>query len=237
MSYLFNLLISTPFYNGFILLMNLLPFFDAGMIIIIFTVIVKFILLPLSIKASKSQMQMKTAERDLKQIKEKYKDNKEEEARKTMEYYKEKGINPFAGFFILLIQFPIIIGLYRVFLRSGLPKINQSLLYSFVKAPASVNMVFLHFVNISQKSILLAIIAGITTYIQIALASGSNTQSQGDFAKAMNMQMKFFFPALIVFISYSISSAVALYILTSNIFAILQEIYIKKKYHKEALAL
>ena len=88
MSYLFNLLISRPFYNGLILLMKTLPFFDAGVIIIIFTIIIKLILLPLSIKASKAQLEMKSIEKDLNLIKEKYKDNKEEQSKKTIEYYK-----------------------------------------------------------------------------------------------------------------------------------------------------
>lgn len=236
MTSIFHTLISTPFYNGLIFLMGVLPFFDAGVIIVIFTIIIKFLLLPLSIKASKAQLQMKSTEKDLNLIKEKYKD-KEEQAKKTMEYYKEHGINPFAGFFILIIQLPILIGLYQVFLKSGLPQINNAILYTFVSVPVSVNMVFLSLVNISEKSILLALIAGITTYFQISLATPSSSSSsgtQGDIAKAMAMQMKYFFPILMTFIAYTISSAIALYLITSNVFAILQEIYIKKKYHKTA---
>lgn len=237
MSYLFNLTISKPFYNGLILLMKILPFFDAGVIIVIFTIIVKLVMLPLSIKASKAQLEMKGIEKDLNAIKEKYKDNKEEQSKKTIEYYKEHGINPFASIFILIIQLPIIIGLYRVFLKSGLPIINTTLLYSFVSAPASVNMIFLGLINISEKSIVLAVIAGITTYFQISLASKSQRDDSGqgtqnDIAKAMALNMKYFFPVLMTFIAYSISSAVALYLITSNVFAVGQEIYIKKKYHK-----
>ena len=72
MTYLFNLLIFQPFYNVFVLLIGWLPFLDAGVIVIIFTIIVKIILLPLSVKASKATIQMKTAEKDLAVIKEKY---------------------------------------------------------------------------------------------------------------------------------------------------------------------
>lgn len=240
MSSLFQTIISKPLYNGLIFLMDLLPFFDAGVIIIIFTIVIKIIMLPLSIKASRSQLEMKNAEKDLNQIKNKYKDNKEEHAKKQFEYYKEKGINPFAGIFILIIQLPLLIGLYGVFLKSGLPVINTALLYSFVPSPDSVNMVFLRLLDISQKSIVLALIAGITTYFQISLASKPTTKNeenipQSDFQKAMTMQMKYFFPIIMFFISYTISSAIALYLITSNIFAIVQEIYIRKKYHKHTL--
>jgi len=235
---LFHTVISEPLYNGLILLMNILPFFDAGVIVIIFTIIVKIIMLPLSIKVSRAQLQMKSHEKNLSDIKEKYKDNKEEYGRKQLEYYKEKGINPFASFFILLIQLPILIGLYNIFLKSGLPQIDMTLLYSFVSAPLTVDMVFLGLISISEKSIILAVIAGITTYFQISLSTSQSEASsgmQGDMAKAMQVQMKYFFPILMAFIAYTISSAVALYLITSNLFAIGQEIYIKKKYHKSTM--
>ncbi len=236
---LFNTLIFQPFYNGLILLINLLPFFDAGVIVIIFTIIVKIILLPLSIKASKSQLQMKSIEKDLNAIKEKYKDNKEEQTKQTIEYYKVNNINPFAGIFVLLIQLPIIIGLYRVFLVSGLPTINRVLLYPLILAMTPVgihiNMIFLGLTDIAQKSLWLAIIAGVTTYFQISLSTGSQpntgTGMQNDISRAMTTQMKYFFPVLVVFISYSISGALALYWITSNVFSIAQEMWIKKKYH------
>lgn len=236
MAYLYNTIIFQPFYNGFIFLMNLFPFFDAGVIIVIFTIIIKIIILPLSIKASKAQIEMKSTEKDLQQIKEKYKNDKSEQSKKIMEYYKERGINPFAGIFVLLIQFPILIGLYQVFIKSGLPKINTALLYSFIGGPIAINMMFLGLINISEKSIILALIAGITTYFQISHTAGANTQTggtQGDIAKAMAVQMKYFFPILMTFIAYTISGAIAIYFITSNVFAIAQEIYIKKKYHKD----
>ncbi len=216
--------------------MNLFPFFDAGVIIVIFTIIIKIIILPLSVKASKSQIEMKSTEKDLQQIKEKYKNDKAEQSKKTMEYYKERGINPFAGIFVLLIQLPILIGLYQVFIKSGLPKINTTLLYSFIGGPIAINMMFLGLINISEKSMILALLAGITTYFQISHAAGTQTQTggtQGDIAKAMAVQMKYFFPILMTFIAYTISGAIAIYFITSNLFAIVQEIYIKKKYHKD----
>lgn len=242
MSYLYNTIIFQPFYNGFIYLMKLLPFFDAGVIIVIFTIIIKIIILPLSIKASKAQIQMKSTEKELQIIKDKHKDDKTEQSRQIMEYYKKKGINPFAGIFILLIQLPILIGLYQVFIKSGLPKIKEVLLYPFVftlpMSEITNSMVFLGFVNITEKSVILAIIAGITTYFQISHASSSQPQAsgggtQGDIARAMAVQMKYFFPILMTFIAYTISSAIAIYFITSNLFAIVQEIYIKKKYHKD----
>lgn len=244
MSYLYNTIIYKPFYNGFIYLMNTLPFFDAGVIIIIFTIIIKIIILPLSVKASKAQIEMKSTEKDLAVIKEKYKNDKAEQSKRIMEYYKERGINPFAGIFILLIQLPILIGLYQMFIKSGLPKIKETVLYSVLftqQMPEILNsMNFLGLINISEKSMVLAVIAGVTTFFQIKYSTGTQNQPnqggmQGEMAKAMAVQMKYVFPILMTFISYTISSAIALYFITSNLFTIVQDFYIRKKYHKETV--
>jgi YidC/Oxa1 family membrane protein insertase len=232
MTAIFHTIISVPLYNGLVFLMHILPFFSAGSIIIIFTIIIKLILLPLSIKASKAQMEMKKTEKDLEVIRNQYTD-KQEQSQKIMDYYKQNGINPFASFLVLLVQLPILIGLYRVFFHSGLPVINTSMLYSFVTAPLAVNMVFLGLINLAGKSWILALLAGVTTYFQVNLATpAGNTQGQTGMAKAMATNMKYFLPALMTFIAYTISSAIALYLITSNLFAIAQEMYIKKKYHK-----
>jgi YidC/Oxa1 family membrane protein insertase len=224
-----------PLYNGLIYLITLLPFFDAGVIVILFTVIVKLVMFPLSIKATRAQMEMKEIEQDLKRIKEQYKD-KEEQNKKTLELYKEKNINPFAGFFVLLLQLPIIIALYRIFLKSGLPVINTTLLYSFIASPIAINMIFLQSIDISQKSIILALLAGISTFFQIKYSTpaqtpipeGQKPSTTEDMMKMMQTQMKYVFPVLVVFISWSVSAAVSLYWVTSNIFTILQELYMRK---------
>jgi YidC/Oxa1 family membrane protein insertase len=231
---IFHTLVSEPLYNGLIFLINQLPFFDVGVVIILFTILIKIILLPLSIKASKSQLQMKATEKDIALIKEKYKD-KGEQGIKVMEYYKEKGINPFTAILVVFIQIPILIGLYRVFI--GLPEINTQFLYGFMKVLDSINMIFLGLVNMGEKSLILAILVGITTYIQTSLATSNDkvdnkNGTQADFAKAMSFQMKYFLPPFITAVVYNISSAVALYLFVSNIFSIVQEYYIKQKYHK-----
>lgn len=231
----FTVVFYQPLYNGLIFLFDLLPWANAGFVIILFTIVVKLILFPLSMKATYAQMEMKEIEKDLKAIKEKYKDNKEQQTLKTVELYKEKKINPFAGFLVLLIQLPIIIALYRVFLKSGLPKIDTAILYKFVAVPTHVVMNFFWLSDIAQKSLLLALIAGATTYLQIKFSTPADISGEKSGSDAMKMfqtQMKYFFPVLVVFISWSISAAVSLYWITSNVFQILQEMYLRKKVRK-----
>ena len=238
-SSIFNTVFYQPLYNGLIYLMGMFSIFDAGVIVVLFTIIVKLIMFPLSLKATKAQMEMKDIEKDLERIKEQYPD-KQEQTQKIIELYKEKNINPFAGFLVLLIQLPIIIALYQIFLRSGLPVVNTELLYSFVTSPLSINMTFLGLVDIAGKSIILALIAGISTYFQIAYATppvsepepGKKPTMQQDVMKMMQTQMKYGFPVLVVFISWSVSAAVSIYWITSNLFTIAQELYIRKRIRK-----
>lgn len=233
----FTVVFYQPLYNGLIFLFNIIPWADAGLVVILFTIFVKLIMFPLSMKATYAQMEMKEIEGDLKRIKEKYKDDKEQQTLKTVELYKEKNINPFAGFFVLIIQLPIIIALYQIFLRSGLPAINTSLLYSVVSVPVHITMSFLWIHDIATKSILLAIFAGISTYFQIKystpvdLANKTAEQkgTQADVMKMFQTQMKYVFPVLVFFISWSVSAAVSLYWVTNNVFTIFQEMYLRKR--------
>lgn len=239
-SWIYHNIIYQPLYNGLIFLMDVIPWADAGIAIIIFTVIVKLILFPLSKKAVTTQLKMKKVEPELAEIRKKYKEDKTEQARKTMELYRANKINPFMSILLILIQLPIIFGLYRIFLV-GLPQVDGSLLYSFVKIPEMININFLGLIDISGKSFILALLAGISTYIQIKLSVPMQNKPQdpskeltreekfrADFAKSMNTQMKFMLPALAFVVSWTISGAIALYWITSNLFTIGQELVIRR---------
>jgi YidC/Oxa1 family membrane protein insertase len=222
MTSLYHAVIFNPLYNGLIGLFNLMPWIDAGIAVILLTVAVRLVLFPLSRKAVHTQIQMQKINPELAAIKEKYKDS-QEQAKKTLELYKEKGVNPFSGVLVLIIQLPIIFALYRIFLYAGFPNVNVALLYSFVHAPMHINVEFLGLIDITQKSILLALLAAVSSFFQLKLAFGDNL------AQSMQTQMKYFFPILVFFISYKISGVVALYWLTSNLFTIGQEIVVRRK--------
>ena|SRR3989344_1528223 len=242
MSGIFNTVFYQPLYNGLVFLFDLLPWFDAGIIVILFTFIVKLILFPLSKKSLTAQAEMKKLEPELKGIREKYKDNQQETARRTMELYREHKVNPFASILIIIIQIPIVFALYFIFLRAGLPDIKEELLYSFISPPVSVNILFLGLIDLSAKSILLAVLAGVSSFFQIRYSLSGNKPKaktdkpsfRDDLARSMNMQMKYVFPLIVAFIAYSISGAVALYWVTSNIFTLGQELVIRRKLKKES---
>lgn len=238
-STLWHTIVYQPLYNTLIFLVGVLPGHSVGFAIILLTIIVRTALFPLTGKSIRAQKAMKELEPEIKKIREKYKDNKQEQAKKTMELYQEKGVTPFSGCLPLFIQIPIIIGLYLVF--KDLATINQTHLYSFVSAPSFLDMHFLS-LNLSGKSIMLAVGAGVTQFFQAKLSLGRqplSTQTTGDkpsfqedFAKSMQIQMRYILPVMIGFIAYSVSAAVALYWTTSNILSIVQELLIQRGMNK-----
>ena len=232
--------IYNPLYNGFIFLIDILhfaPWIDSGIVVILFTIVVRLILFPISKKAARTQVIMKTLEPELASLKEKYKDDKQTLAVQTMNFYKEKKINPFSSVILLFIQLPILIALYRIFYTSGLSTIHTELLYSFVHAPEAIGTHFLGLVDVTKGSIILALIAAASQYLQIEFSS-PKTKKDADGRltqeSMMHLMMKVVMPVMIFFIAKSIASALALYWITSNIFMIGQEIYIRRQIAREA---
>ena len=232
MSFLYHTLFFDPLYNLLVLLFEMLPFLDAGIIIILLTILVRLIIFPLSRKAVLTQVKMAEIGPSLAEIKEKYKDRAEEQARLTLALYREKGVNPFSGILVIIIQIPIILALYQIFLH--LPEVNAALLYSFVTAPSQINTTFLGFLDITAKSATLALLAAVSTFFQFQASMKGQVQPKGNsfgdnLTRSMQTQMKYFFPVIVFFISYSISGAIALYWLTTNLFSIAQELLMRRK--------
>ena len=233
----FNLFLYQPLYNGLVFFISVVPWGDIGIAVIVLTLLVRAVLFPLSHKSTKSQIKMKEIEPEIKEIKEKHKD-KQEQAKKVMELYQKHGLNPFSGCLFILIQMPVIIALYWVFFRGLAAGFDESALYSFITIPESYNFYFLGFIDMLGKSFLLAIAAGISQYFQMSLSVPKLEQDvsrigksslQNDLMKSLNMQMRYGLPVFVFIISYTISAAVALYWLTSNLFSIAHELYVRKK--------
>lgn len=228
-----------PIYNILILLIDFLTT-DLGIAIVILTILIRLILFPLYKSQIKNQIRMKEIQEPLKEIKEKYKNDREKMGRAMMEIYKKYEINPFSGILILIIQLPVLIGLYYVFSSTGLPEINESLKYNFVVHPENISTMFLGLIDVTEKSVILAVLASITQFIQLKLISFSfrkdkNSKdkktkdgSMEEVMQNVQNQMTYTMPILVLFISFSFGAIIALYFLVGNIFSIFQEIYIRK---------
>lgn len=237
---MFHTIISQPLTNALIFLTSFL-WGNIGLAVIVLTIIIKFILLPFARSTIKNQIAVKKLQPHLEEIKKQYPD-KNEQAKKTMELYKEHKTNPLAGCLPVLIQLPIIIGLYRVFLAGS--AIDTTALYSFVHLPENISQMFLG-INMTSKSIILAVIAGATQYLQLRFSPSmqttpttavTTTDGKPDMQTAMmnNMQktMKFTLPIMITFFAAVVPAAVALYWIVTNIFTLAQEYFIYKQINK-----
>lgn len=235
---IFHTLFYNPLYNGLIYLIGVIPGGNIGVAVIVFTAIVKFILLPLSKGAVITQLKMKELEPELNKIKEKYKGDQQELGRKMLEFYRENNLNPFAGILLALIQLPIILALAFIFYKGGLPNVDTSLLYSFVEVPSVIGTHFLGLIDVAVRNIPLGALAGITQFFQVQLSIPPHKPTEGtptfkdDLARSMNVQMRYVLPAIVFFVSLGVSAAVSLYWITSNLFTIAQELYFRKTIKK-----
>ena len=234
----FHSIIYAPIYNALALLVSWVPYGDVGIAIILITVVVKLILFPLAVKASHTQLAMRTLEPQLKEVRDKHKGNSQEIALKTLALYKENKVNPFASFLLLLLQLPVILGLYWVIWAEGKEgAFDPAILYSWVTAPDVSSFTFLGLIPIAQGSIVLCILVAISQYILSKLMmptapAPSGKSFQDDLAKSMHLQMRYVFPVILGVISYVATAAIALYFVTSNIFGIIQELVARQR-HKE----
>ena len=223
-----------PLLNGLVFLTDILPYHDLGLAVILLTIFARGLLFPFTHHSVKAQAKMRALEPHIQKIRDEHKDNKEEQGRKIMILYKEHGVNPFSGCLMLLIQFPLLIALYQVFVH-GLTGDLSSVLYPFVSQPEALRTEFLWFIDITKPNALLAVLAGLTQFVQMKLAAppatsaGAEAAQKNDMARMMTMQMTYVMPIIIVVIGFQFLSAVALYWTTMNVFAIIHEMIVRKK--------
>ncbi len=231
----FNAVLFQPLYNALVFISGVVPGHSVALAIIVLTVIIRFLLLPLYHQSAHAQRKLKEIDPQLKKIKSDFKDNKEEQAKMIMALYREHGINPLTGFMLLLIQLPVILALFYVFSKGF--QLNLDILYPFVHSPDIVNNSIFGFGLITDKNYFLALLVGLTQFFQIKLTlpplepkdlSGENSL-QADFARSMNLQMRFVMPVIITVISSQFPAAVGIYWLTGNLFGIAHELFVRQK--------
>lgn len=237
MSFIFNELLYRPLFNSLVFLYQTVSFYDFGVAIIILTILIRLLLYPLAQKSIRSQKEMAGVQSDIKKIQEQFKNNKEEQTKRIMALYKEKKINPFSGCLPLLIQLPLLIALYRVFLAGFKDQNLQNLLYGFMPNPGTINHIFLGLVDISKNhNLLLALITGVLQFYQskMMMAKQKNNnppvkQSAPDFATTLSYQMTYMMPIMTAYFAYSFPAGLALYWIVTTAFSIGQQWMVFKK--------
>ena len=233
MSFLYHNILFRPLLNALVFLYNTIPGGDFGLAIIILTILIRFIFTPLSIKALVSQKELSRLQPKIKELQEKYKNDKQALGKAQMELYKEHKINPFGGCLPMLIQLPVLIALYSA-LNSGLKPESLAALYPFVKHPGVINQTAFGFLNLTAKGHFLAVAAGAMQWLQSKLAMSYQAPlSKNDPTSAatqMSRQMLYFFPVMVIIIAWNLPIGLVLYWITATVFSIFEQLYIKRKY-------
>lgn len=216
------------------MLLNLLYGFvdNYGISIIIFTVIVKLCLYPLYIKQIKSTARMADLQPKMQEIQNRYANDRETMNIKMQEFYKEEKFNPMGGCLPMLIQMPIIMGLFALLRNPMRYMTDDNMIFAFHES-------FLWIKDLSQPDPwILPIIAGVATFFAFTM----NRALQDSAAAANQMQgmtkmMQYIFPVMILWMARSFPSGLALYWAVSQIIQIFFNVHmsmIRKKMKRES---
>ncbi|HOF79594.1 MAG TPA: YidC/Oxa1 family membrane protein insertase [bacterium] len=233
MGHIFTIIFYQPVLNLLVFFYNILPGHDIGLVIVALTVAIKLILWPLSQRALKSQQVISQLQPKIKEIQNKYKDNKEEQGRAMMALYREAKVNPTSSCLPLLIQLPFLWAVFRVF-RDGLSNKSLALVYPFISRPELLQTTSFGIIDLSKPNIFLAILTGLAQYFQAKTATRQTPPAAGgqaeELSSIMNKQMLYFMPVMTVAICWRLPSGLSLYWFLSSILTILQQIYWFKKH-------
>ncbi|MDD3006598.1 MAG: YidC/Oxa1 family membrane protein insertase [Candidatus Pacebacteria bacterium] len=250
--FIFTELIYRPLFNLLVFLYDIVPGNDIGVAVIVLTILVRLALYKVNGRAIKGQRELQEIQPEIKEIQKKYKDNKEKQAQELMAVYQKRKISPFSGCLPLLIQFPIIIALYQVFMN-GFRGESLDLLYSFVPNPGHLNTIsFGGIIDLANPNLILAVLAASLQYFQTkSIMSVANKKKEDvepkkksemtpeekmqDFTQSLSKNMMYMMPAMTLVFGMTFPSGLALYWSVTTLFAIVQQyLIIKKRKGEEA---
>ncbi len=189
-----------------------------GVAIIILTIIVKIITFPLTHKQLQSTKAIQEIQPEVKKLQEKYKDDKEKLNEETMKLWKENKVNPLAGCLPLIVQFPVLIAMFRLLQDTEILFLSKGIM--------EFDKMFLIF-DMTQRdtTYILPILAGLTTFLQQKLMTTDQSQ------KALLYMM----PIMIAGFSIQFPAGLAMYWVLQNILSVGQHMLINKPVLKGAL--
>jgi YidC/Oxa1 family membrane protein insertase len=200
---------------------NLLTFFynltvsagipSYGVAIILLTVAIKMLLYPLTVKQVKSMKAMTDIQPKMKELQEKYKDNKEKLSKEMAELYKNAGVNPLAGCLPLIVQMPVLIAIFYAIKE-----------FNYVGDSSFLWLTSLSQDNPSDPFYMIPLLSGLTTYVQ-------QKQTMTDTSSAQNKMMMVFMPVFIGYITITFPAGLGIYWVVGNLVQIAQQWWMYRK--------
>jgi len=184
-----------------------------GLAIIIFTLLIKIVLYPLTAKQTRSMREMQEIQPEMKKIQEEFDDDKEKQQEAMMELYQEHGVNPAAGCLPMIVQMAILIPLYRTIFALGEKMASES---------------FLWIGTITNGSLAEPDIAIVLLNALVMLGQTYMTQKISG-GEGQSNKMMYLMPLFIVFIGFSLPAGVLLYWFTSTLFTVGQQYFLSKE--------
>jgi YidC/Oxa1 family membrane protein insertase len=224
----FNIFLINPLTNLFILLATLTG--SAGIAVILLTLIIRGLTYPLQRKQMHSTRMMAALQPRMQEIQRRYKDPKRR-SEEQMKLYREAGFNPVGCFSSMLIQFPILIALYRTFIYAvgeppeSLVRLSGRLYnWDYLRSGLPLKSDFL-WLHLGRPDVLfLPITVAATTYV---LQKMSTLPAMDEKARAQASMMNFLMPLFFGYITLSLPSGLALYYVLSNVIGvIMQYVYV-----------
>jgi len=196
-------------------------FNNAGIAVIVFTIMIKTALMPLTVKSIKSSKAMQELQPKIKELQKKYGKDRQQLYQETQALYRAHQVNPVSGCLPMLIQAPIFFGLYRAIsnLSNG-------------KGPADVSDVwtqsFLWLDNLATPDPykILPILAGIFQFVQTKMMRPANQGKISDPQQAMMNTMMNFMPLMVVVFGWNFASGPVIYWVTQSVFSVVQQWFI-----------
>ncbi|HCE75681.1 MAG TPA: protein translocase component YidC [Dehalococcoidia bacterium] len=224
-SHLWNGVIIQPMINSLLVLYSL-AISNFGLAIILFTVLIRAAMMPLTVKQSKQMKSMTALQPKIKEIQNKYKSDKKRQSQETMKLYKDQGVNPIGCLGPMFIQFPIWIGLYQAILQT-VPTTPESLvnlsghLYEWLPlvhdvVPINSNFMWLNLANPDPLPVF-PILVGVSMWFMQKMTT---MPAMDDRQASTNRMMLWMMPIMFGFFTMQFPSGLALYWVVSNVVGI-----------------
>lgn len=220
-----------PIFNLLAGLIWIFPGHSLGLGIIALTVLMRLILLSPSQKAMREQKKMQEIQPKLDELRKKYKDDQQKLAMETMEIWKKHKVNPMGSCLPILIQFPILLGLFQV-VSGGVQLSTQHVLYQFLAdfPLDKVDPTFLSIWDLTENSLIVfPIVVGLLQYIQLKMTLTKTAMPTNSPIPNPQQLMTYILPPMVAVFTASLPAGVGLYWGTSTLFAIAQQFVINKK--------
>ena len=235
---LFNYIITEPIFNVLMLLYHL--FGSMALSIIVLTLIVRLALFPLTLRQLKSTKATQAIQPLIADVRKKYKDQKEQYAA-MQAIYKEYGVNPVAGCLPLLVQLPVLYGLFfalREALNTNnlnpvnyLHSLNQSIypfLPKFIIPPDPYMIWFGGPINLGHPdpTHILPVLAALATFLQLRMSQPRTRTGAKDAMTQQMAVMQFIMPFVTLFFAWTFPAGLALYWTTTSVFSMVQQYFV-----------